>query len=166
MEKSIRYIIIGALVALHAIFRVPQFFYGHTPLLLRSVAYNFFHVSWWHLAVNCLAVWTLFPPGRKVSGWQLALALLIAVAVYPFSTRPILGASNFLYAYIGLRTPALESPWWRKTPTLVFLSVTVAMVFIPRIAGLPHIFSFAGGVFLAGTGRILKELTRDTRRYL
>ena len=164
MEKSLRYIIIGVLLGVH-IYGIPAGFQGW-PALVRAASYSFFHASWWHLAVNCLAVWTIFMSERKIRWGQLILAYLIAVAVYPLSLRPVIGASNFLYAVIALRTPPFSSPWWKKSTTVVFLLATAAMVFIPRIAGLTHIYSFAAGVFLAYCGRILDELTRDTRRYL
>ena len=165
MEKYVRYVLLVLLIVLHAIFGVPEGFLQWSPLG-RCAAYSFFHVNWWHLAVNCLALWSIFVTPRKRWGWQLLLAYAIAVAVYPLAPRPVLGASNLLYALIGLRTPALSSTWWKRGTTLTFLLVTLAMVFIPRIAGLTHIYSFAAGVFLAGAGRLFNELTRDTRRYL
>lgn len=159
-----RYIIIGVLAAVHILGGIPDGFM-EWGTLARAASYSFFHANWWHLAVNCLAAWTIFRnPARPVR--DLAIPFLIAMAVYPLALRPVIGASNFLYAVIGMRTPSFSSPWWRKSTTIVFLVVTIAMLFIPKIAGATHIFAFSAGVFFAGAGRILNELTRDTRRYL
>lgn len=164
MEKVARYALIVLLVALHATGGIPEGFLEWSPLA-RCAAYSFYHANWWHLAVNCLAVWTIYARGCR-PGRDLLLPYLIAMAVFPLAPRPVIGISNLLYAVIGLRTPSLSSPWWRQGTTITFLLATLAMVFIPRIAGLTHIYAFAAGVFLAGAGRIFRELTRDSRRYL
>jgi membrane associated rhomboid family serine protease len=165
MGKMARNIIIAALVALYAVFGIPDYFYGDGCWWLRAATYSFFHASWWHLAVNALAIWTIyrFPP----RAWRdLIVPYLIAVAVYPLALRPVLGFSNVLYAVLGLRTPPLKNAWWRQPQVLTFLAVTVALVFVPQFSATTHIAAFVVGMIDAAVQRKWRHLTRDCRRYL
>ena len=161
----VRIAIILVLVLLQAAFGIPDFMQGG-PYWERAVLYSFFHASWWHLAVNSLAAWTIFSPRRRTSPARLATAFLIAVLVYPLSFRPVIGFSNVLYAYLGLRTPALSDRWWRRTEVVTFLAVTVALVLIPRFSATTHFAAFALGMCGAAIKRKYKDLTSDFRRYL
>jgi len=161
----VRIAIILVLVLLQAVFGIPDFMQGG-PYLERAVLYSFFHASWWHLAVNSLATWTIFNPRRRTPPAQLATAFLIAVLVYPLSLRPVIGFSNVLYAYLGLRTPALSDRWWRRPEVITFLAVTVALVLVPRFSATTHIAAFALGMGVAALKRKYNDLTSDFRRYL
>lgn len=161
----VRIAIILALVLLQAAFGIPDFMQGG-PYWERAALYSFFHASWWHLAVNSLAAWTIFNPRRRTPPAQLATAFLIAVLVYPLSLRPVIGFSNVLYAYLGLRTPALSDRWWRRPEVVTFLAVTVALVLVPRFSATTHIAAFALGMAGAALKRKYKDLTSDFRRYL
>lgn len=161
----VRIAIILALVLLQAAFGIPDFMQGG-PYWERAVLYSFFHASWWHLAVNSLAAWTIFSPRRRASPARLATAFLIAVLVYPLSFRPVIGFSNVLYAYLGLRTPALSDRWWRRPEVITFLSVTVALVLVPRFSATTHIAAFALGMGGAALKRKYNDLTSDFRRYI
>ena len=97
---------------------------------------------------------------------QLATAFIIAVLVYPLSLRPVIGFSNVLYAYLGLRTPALSDRWWRRPEVITFLVVTVALVLVPRFSATTHIAAFALGMGVAALKRKYNDLTSDFRRYL
>lgn len=160
-----RILIILTLVLLQLIFGVPEYFFGNGDYWLRAFTYSFFHANWWHLAVNSLAIWTIYKNPCKPCR-DLLFPFIIAVVVYPLSFRPILGFSNVLYAALGLRTPSLKSKWWRQTPVIIFLVVTVAMVFIPKISASTHIAAFMLGMGAAGTKRLFQDLTSDCRRYL
>lgn len=168
MVRIIRIAIISALVLLHVAFGIPGWLHpGQGSYLLRAATYSFFHASWWHLAVNCLAVWTIFDPKRGCKPCRdLIFPFIIAMAVYPLALRPVVGFSNILYAVLGIRTPSLRSRWWRQWPVALFLAVTVAMVFVPTFSATTHIASFALGVAAAAAGRSLKPLLDDVRRYL
>ena len=161
----VRVVIILLLVALQAAFGAPDYLLGTEHYWLRALSYSFFHANWWHLAVNCIAVWSIFSPSRK---WlkPLLWALLIATLVYPLSFRPVIGFSNVLYAVIGLRTPSLKSQWWKQTPVIVFLVVTVALVFVPQFSATTHIAAFLLGALFASIGRYSKDIFNDFRRYL
>ena len=90
---------------------------------------------------------------------------IIAVLVYPLSIRPVIGFSNILYACLGLRTPPLSSPWWKQSSVIVFLVVTVALVFIPRFSATTHIAAFLLGMVGASLNRFYQSITNDARRY-
>lgn len=147
-------------------FGVPEFFYGTEDYWMRALTYSFFHGNWWHLAVNCLAVWTIFQPKYKTKPLQFVTVYLIAVLVYPISFRPVIGFSNVLYAMLGLRTPSLKSKWWKQPSVIVFLLVTLALIFAPQFSATTHIAAFLLGMASAAAKRSYQRLTRDARRYL
>ena len=161
----VRLTLIALLVALQLAIGIPQFMtdgaYWH-----RAICYSLFHASWWHLAVNSIAIWTIFDPRREWKLTQLWVAMAIAVLVYPLSFRPIIGFSNVLYAVLGLRTPPLTSPWWKQPAVIVFIVVTMAMVFVPRFSATTHIAAFVLGMAGASVKRHWLRLTEDARRYL
>ena len=162
----LRIAIIAILVTANLVFGIPGWLHpGCSPYPVRALAYSFFHASWWHLAVNSLAVWTVFKGGRPGEIAELAVAYIIASLVYPLSFRPVIGFSNILYATLGLRTPPLSSRWWRSAPVIIFGIVTVGMAVIPSVSATTHIAAFALGVGIAGAKRLIKSLTDDARRY-
>lgn len=165
----VRIILILALAALQLAFGAPGWLQPDgAPYIVRAIGYSFFHGNWWHLAVNALAIWTIYDPRRHPCKpcRDLLFPFLIAVAVYPLSFRPVIGFSNILYATLGLRTPALSSPWWKQPAVIVFLVVTLAMLFIPRFSATTHIAAFLLGMGGAAVGRAWSNLISDARRYL
>jgi len=161
----VRIVLIIALALLQLLVGIPGFM-ADGPYPERAALYSFFHASWWHLAVNAIAIWTIFDPRRKFNWSQIVTVYLIAVVVYPLSFRPVIGFSNVLYAMLGLRTPPLSSPWWKRPEVLAFLILTAAMVFIPRLSATTHVAAFALGMAAASAKRKYLYLTRDIRRYL
>lgn len=167
MDRYLRYILVGALAAMWYVFRAPDWLAGtDVPYMLRALSYSFFHASAWHLAVNGLATWTIFTPARPRKGRDLVVAYVIAVAVYGLSLRPVIGFSNILYAVLGLRTPALSSSWWRQPGVIVFLVITVLMLFIPQFSALTHIFSFLAGMAVAGLRRFIEKALKDAGHFV
>ena len=161
-----RLVLIIVLCALQALFGAPAWLQPDgAPYIVRALSYSFFHGNWWHLAVNALAIWTIYKRPCKPCT-DLLFSFLIAVAVYPLSFRPVIGFSNILYAQLGLRTPSLSSPWWRQPPVLVFLAVTLALVFIPRFSATTHVAAFALGMGVSALRRFRQSLLRDAGRYL
>ena len=161
-----RLILIAMLVALQLFFGIPDFLQDTGSYWLRAFTYSFFHANWWHLAVNGIAIWTIFDPKRKFSCLHLVISYLIAVLVYPLSFRPVIGFSNVLYATLGLRTPPLSSAWWKQPSVIVFFIITVALVFVPRFSATTHIAAFLLGMGCAAIRRFYLNLTKDARRYL
>ena len=161
----VRISLILVLVVLQAVFGIPDFM-TDGPYWQRALLYSFFHGSWWHLAVNCLAIWTIFRPEHKLKPLQIVTVYLIAVLVYPLSFRPVIGFSNVLYAVLGLRTPSLKSKWWKQPAVIIFLVVTVALVFVPQFSATTHIAAFLLGMAGSAVKRFYQYLTRDCRRYL
>ena len=60
---------------------------------------------------------------------------------------------------------AFKSKWWRQPAVIVFLVVTVALVFIPQFSASTHIAAFLVGIAVASAKRGWLKLTRDARRY-
>ena len=161
-----RLIVILALAGLQVAFGAPSWLQPDgAPYLVRALSYSFFHANWWHLAVNALAIWTIYRRPCKPCT-DLLFSFLIAVAVYPLSLLPVIGFSNILYAQLGLRTPPLSSPWWRQAPVLTFLGVTLLMAFLPRVSATTHVAAFLLGMAVAAARRYYKTLLRDAGRYL
>jgi len=160
-----RIVIIVLLVVMQAVFGAPQFLLGTEDYWLRALSYSFFHASWWHLAINAIATWSIFAPSRKCNWLHFVIGCIISVLVYPLSLRPVIGFSNVLYAVLGLRTPSLKSKWWRQPSVIVFLVVTVALVFVPQFSATTHIAAFLLGMASAGTKRGWLKITQDARRY-
>ena len=159
-----RIAIITVMAVLQAVFGAPEFLSGSGPVWTRALAYPFFHGSWWHLAVNSLAVWTVYNPRRKfLPVRELLMPFIISFIVYPVPSRPVIGFSNVLYAVLGTRTPPLSSPWWKRTEVVVFLAVTFALLLVPRFSAVTHIISFALGMLYAGADRQVRKW-RSTRR--
>lgn len=161
----VRLTIIIILVALQAALGAPAVL-SEGPYIVRASLYSFFHAGWLHLAVNCIAVWSVYRPGSCRSVRDIIIPLTIAVAVYPLSLRPAIGFSNVIYATLGLRTPALGSPWWRRTEVAVFIAVTLAMALVPRISATTHIAAFLLGMLGATIARSIDNVMRDAGRHL
>ena len=163
---ALRIALIAVLTAVYFAFGIPDWL-RDGDYLLRACSYSFFHASIWHLAVNGLAIWSIFRKGDLCKACRdLAISYIIAVIVFPFSVRPVIGFSNILYAMIGLRTPPLTSKWWRTPQVIVFLIVTVALLFIPRFSATTHIAAFILGIACAYLRRFNQSLVKDARRYL
>ena len=160
----VRIVLILLLVAMQIAFGAPEYLLGTEHYWLRALSYSFFHANFLHLVINCLAAWSIFVPSRKCSR-LLPAAFFIAVLVYPLSFRPVIGFSNVLYAVLGLNTPSLKSKWWKQPTVIVFLVVTLAMVFIPKFSATTHIAAFALGMAGASLKRGWLKLTSDARRY-
>lgn len=166
-----RIVLILVLVGLHALLGAPDYLLSDAGSLRAVASYSFFHASWLHLAVNCLAVSLMFMPSLMRSHkyniyTELASGILIAMAVAPLSMRPPVGFSNVLYAVVGLRTPSFSHPWWRKRPVIFFFILTAVLIPFPQVAGLTHVAALAAGVLLAVLRRFYHSLTDDVRRYI
>lgn len=156
---------VALLVVLYIVFGAPAYLAGQdAPYLLRAVSYPLFHANVFHLTVNCIAVWSVFSPKRRHLGRDLTLGMLISALVYCTSARPLIGISDLLFAVLGMRTPALSSPWWRKPEVLVFLAVMFMMVLIPNLAGVPHIAAFVLGMAVAALARKFRSIDEEVRR--
>ena len=162
----VRIVLILLLEAVHLVVGIPQFLSAaDTQWWVKALSYPFFHANVFHLAVNCIAVWAIYRPGVCKPCRDLLFPFVVSFLVYPISPRPVIGISNMLYAAIGARTPSLSSPWWRRTPTIIFLSITVLMLFIPQFSAVTHILSFVAGALLASFHRFYLNITKDARRY-
>ena len=160
-----RIIIILVLIAMQIAFGAPEWLMpGGAPYIIRALSYHFFHGNWWHLAVNSIAIWTIYKRCKPCT--DLLFSFLIAVLVYPLSFKPVIGFSNILYATLGLRTPPLSSPWWRHPSVIIFLIVTVLLVFIPRFSATTHVAAFLLGMLISSLRRYRLKILKDAGRYL
>lgn len=155
--------IILALCILYALTGVPEFFSGNW--FGKCLVYHFFHASIWHLLGNSLAIYSIYRPGKNNRS-DLLWSFAIAVLVYPLALRPAIGFSNIIYATVGLRSPSLSSPWWRQPGVIVFLAVTVLMVFVPSVAATTHIAAFVLGAGIAAVRRAFNSVRSDVERYI
>ena len=130
------------------------------------LTYHFFHANFFHLAVNCLAIWCMFPPKRKGNLAQLAAGLAISVLVFPFHVRPIVGISNMIFAVAGMRTPPFSSPWWRSQNAVVYIGTMFLMLALPQFSAVTHIVSFAAGILTACAARHYKKIRAYADRYI
>ena len=160
----VRVLLIIVLILLQALIGAPEYLMGTEHYLAKALSYSFFHANWWHLAVNSLAIWTIYKNPCKPCR-DLLFPFLIAVIVYPLSFRPVIGFSNILYATLGLRTPSLSSQWWKRLEVIIFLAITVLLVFIPRFSATTHIAAFLLGMAGAAIKRFIDSVTKDARRY-
>ncbi len=135
------------------------------PWYVCAALYPLYHANIAHLAANCISIRYLFAPRRLANKSVLLVSYAISFLVYPLSQTPVLGISNLLFAAIGLRTPAFSDSWWRSTNSIIFLAITVGMLFIPCYAGITHIVSFAIGVLIAAISRKFKPILDDVKRY-
>lgn len=149
----------GVLLVILLLFGCPQWL--HRDAWYVAFAHHFFHVNVFHLAVNCFSLWTL---RNRTSLHQALAAYLLATASWFFSPVDVAGASNFIFALIGLRTPSFRSVWWRQTSVLVFLITTILMAALPQVSALTHIISFAFGCAGAAVSRVFSRIADDVRR--
>lgn len=127
------------------------------PTLPYMASYHVFHAGIFHLTVNSIALYTVFSRRHNDNVRCLILGWLIASPACLFSSVPVIGMSDIIYAVIGLRTPSFRNPWWRTAPVITFFIVTLAMLFIPGIAGMPHIVSLAAGIAVAHIQRLWRS---------
>lgn len=145
---------------------MPDYIPNGSPLPLRMATYHFFHANMFHLAANCLVLWTLgeawtYNPVRCRK--ELVLSYIIASLAILVEPRPVVGISNIIFAIVGMRTPKLSNPWWKNPNTLTFLGVMFAMLLVPRFSGVTHIISFAAGMSIAAIERFVNGLRKGNR---
>lgn len=145
------------------LFRCPEWLHSHWWGI--SLIHHFFHANIFHLAVNCLSLWLMFRNPASVLRWRtVVMAYALATVSWFVSSADVVGASNFIFALIGLRTPSFRHAWWKQPSVRLFLAVTVAMAFIPQISALTHIVSFSLGCAVASVSRLINRTSNDLRR--
>lgn len=160
--NNIKITIVGILVTMQLLFGCPAFLHQNNGCI--SLVHHFFHANIFHLAVNCLSLWTLFRKDIKYSITPLVYAYLIATASWFCTSADVVGFSNIIFALIGLRTPSLRHAWWKQPAVILFLAITALMAFLPQVSAVTHIVSFALGCIVAGAYRIVNNLSRDYSR--
>lgn len=163
MEGSnIRIIIIGILLTTQLLFGCPTFL--HYDCGYISLVHHFFHANIFHLAVNCLSVWSLFRKGYRYSIAPLLWAFLIGSASWFCTPDDVVGFSNIIFALIGLRSPSFSNAWWKQPSVILFLAITALMALLPQVSAITHIVSFVLGCIVAGASRIVNNISSDFRR--
>lgn len=141
-------------------FGCPDFL--HKDGLLVAMTHHFFHVNPFHLAINCFSLWVLL--GRGEQKWMLVAAYICATASWFASSADPAGASNFIFALLGLKTPSLRDRWWRTQTTIIFITVTIFMGLLPQVSAVTHIVSFVLGCVCASVARKARRHINDYNR--
>lgn len=163
MEGSnIRIVIVGMLLSMQLLFGCPTFLHYDSGYI--SLVHHFFHANIFHLAVNCLSVWSLFRKHVRYSIAPLVFAYLIGTASWFCTSADVVGFSNILFALIGLRSPSLRHSWWKQPSVILFLAITALMALLPQVSAITHIVSFVLGCIVAGAIRIVNSICSDFRR--
>lgn len=149
-------------MTLQLLFGCPVFLHHDHGCI--SLVHHFFHANIFHLAVNCLSLWTIFRRDARYKIAPLVLAYIIGTVSWFCTSADVVGFSNILFALIGLRTPSLSHSWWKQPAVILFLAITTLMVFLPQVSAVTHIVSFALGCIVAGAYRVVNNLSRDFRR--
>lgn len=155
--EGIRIAILELLVLVYLLAGCPDWL--HNDAWPMAFMHHFFHANILHLAVNCYSIWVLFRVRRSV--WILLTAYLCGTLSWFASSADPIGASNFIFALVGLCSPHFRHPWWRARPTVIFLTLNIAMLLLPQVSAITHIVSFSLGCMLASIRRGLKSLSRD-----
>lgn len=153
----------GILTAVMLVFRCPEWL--HADSWHVAFVHHFFHANLFHLAANCLSLWLMLRlPSARLDIRQIVTAYICASVSWYFATRDVVGASNFIFAFAGLRTPSFRSKWWRLQSVRTFLVVTVLMAVFPQVSAVTHVISFGLGCMCSAVTRTLKETDHDLVR--
>ena len=156
-------IIIGILTVSMLLFRCPEWL--HSDRWYLAVAHHFFHANIFHLAANCLSLWLMFRNPSSVLSWsRVVTAFVLASLSWFASSADVIGASNFIFALAGLRTPSFSHAWWRQPSVRFFLIVTTAMAVLPQVSAITHISSFVLGCAVASASRFINTTSHDLYR--
>lgn len=160
-DKAI--IIIGILTVFLLLFHTPQWLHSHWWGI--ALVHHYFHANIFHLAVNCLSLWLMFRNSSSVLRWStIATAYVLATISWFASSADVIGASNFIFALVGLRTPAFSHSWWKQPSVRFFLIVTVAMAAFPQVSAVTHLVSFSLGCLAASASRLIQRTSHDLNR--
>lgn len=131
--------------------------------VVRMLLHHFFHGNVFHLLVNCLSLYFILP---RAKGWHLAAGYVIGSLSLLATATPVIGASNLIYAVVGVRSPSFDSWWWRHPGTRTFLIVTALMILLPNVSAMTHIASFLVGVLVSMSVRWFRKISNDSARYI
>lgn len=159
--KDIGIITAGLLVASMLLFGCPVWLHGDKWTI--SLVHHFFHANIFHLAVNCYSFYLLCK-SRNVTPSMLLLAYVCATLSWFCSNADPVGASNIIFALLGLYTPALSNAWWKAPGTIVFFTTNMAMALLPQVSAVTHLVSFGLGCVCAMGIRMFNSLLDDFRR--
>lgn len=151
----------GLLVTIMLLFGCPHWL--HYDRWGIAFIHHFFHANLFHLAVNCFSLYILFK-NDNVTALTIISAYICATLSWFCSSADPIGASNFIFAMMGLRTPRLSHAWWRHPSTIIFFATNMAMAFLPQVSAVTHIVSFILGCLCSILFRFIHTLTYDFRR--
>lgn len=157
MGKVVRWIIPAVLVATFIVGAPGYFLSPERNRALCAVGHHFFHANIFHLAANSLAAWCMFPDWKRMR--DLPAGFVVGSLAYLFSATPVIGFSNILFSVLGIR--CVRDGWVFKQP---FYATGIALglsFFIPKMAALTHLVSFAGGMLVSFIAVWVKKLSED-----
>ena len=158
MHKVRTYIIL-LLFAVFITGNAPRAWLLTEPQAVRCVLHHFFHANIFHLAVNCLAVWTMFPKGWSEHREELLVSFAVGSLSALAAPWPVIGFSNTLFSVLGYR--AARYGWYRTAQFVVLVAAVLLTAFIPGISGLTHILSLAGGFAASMAASTYRKLSSD-----
>lgn len=157
MDK-VRVHLVALMVAVF--FAVPSLdWYSGLGVPLQAPLHHFLHANIFHLAVNCLAVWTMFNRRWKEEVKELLCAFVIGTAAYMAASAHSVGMSDVLFAVLGLR--AARQGWWKSFYFAVMWGTILLTAFLPNISGLTHAISCAAGTAVGLAASSFRKLLDD-----
>lgn len=96
------------------------------------VMYNFYHVSWLHLVLNCITLWmlnTAFARWRVWFVWAVAFISSFIASYLSVMNEPTIGASGIIMGIVGLLSADILFTCKWKTSVFYFSAMAV-MFFI------------------------------------
>ena len=137
--------------------------FGTEPMswgVLPSVAHNFVHANWAHLAVNAISLWFINP---KLPAFLLGVAggTLAWMICTPFIQSTPVGLSDTLFCVIGYITASRPWKWWKTEWFKSVLSVLVLTTLIPGLSGATHTVSLGIGLLWGSAARAMDKVKSD-----
>lgn len=152
---------VGILVTVTLLWSCPSWL--HRDSWWVAFVHHFFHASVLHLAVNCYSLYIILAYRNVTLPAVIASYICASLSWFCSGSDPV-GASNIIFALLGMRTPALSSTWWRQPATVIFFATNIALFLFPQVSAVTHLVSFALGCVCAMCVRLYKRLSDDFRR--
>lgn len=153
---------VSIIVVLVAMMFVPFPSFLGEKTFYAALLHHLWHGNWFHLAVNCLSVWLIVTPEKKIS--EIVLCWFLASVSYIFATSLVVGFSNILFAMSGMQAARYGKAYWRQPATWTFLAVMLVMSFFPVFSATTHIAAFILGYLFGGIKHIIEPLLVDYER--
>ena len=132
-----------------------------TKCVCGALFHHFWHISWFHLAANGIGIYA----SSLMRGWKrrLPLAYIFACVGYLFSSGPVIGFSNVLFALAGMYGAEIRD-YWKRRETWAFLAGLALTSVLPNVSASTHVASFLIGYVCIFFYRTIKKVVYDYER--